>query len=101
MFCRYRDVVLRLNELADRESKQYRVMCAPIMREAAEDILRLREDVKALTENVKALEAKDTLRCATLRMERDHARMTLHRIKHNAADFEDALSMIKEAHKDV
>lgn len=90
-----RDIVKRLNELAKRESKLYRVMCGPVMIEAAEEIVRLREEVKILSERITHDAIGYEAECDRLQNEIARVNNTLFKISHYAADFEDALEIIR------
>jgi uncharacterized coiled-coil protein SlyX len=90
-----RDIVKRLNELATRESKQYRVMSGPIMTEAAEEILRLRDEVRSLNEKIKSDAVEHEAECDKLHDEIARINNIVFKIAHYAADFEDALEIIR------
>ena len=90
-----RDVVKRLNELALRENKQYRVMSAPIMIEAAEEISRLRCEIELLEDHIKV--NNESFEAERNRLYDDMAKLNnvLFKIKHYAADFEEVLEIIR------
>ena len=90
-----RDIVKHLNELAKRESKLYRVMCGPVMIEAAKEIVRLREEVKILSERITHDAIGYEAECDRLQNEIARVNNTIFKISHYAAYFEDALDIIR------